>query len=750
MRNYNDVLHRRPFCKSLDSGGGGDDGNTEAQYSVGNHSGGARAGVGGSRIDSVYDDGLRSLSCRRALLLILVCDEIIRYTAWGNPQGDADLANIAAAADAGLSEVPKSINGITDQKWDENVRLAWMLDPTLAVFVVQRFYGAGPWQAPKSAAVATLTGMVARFPNAVAACPDAVEFTDIREPKLAGSGGGGTAAAAGQGVGVTGGVDRLAAAREIIRNWGTEHVRGFKAQRLLSWSAVPAPQALLFVHDSNGHPAVLQYAGAIVEALSPQAILLLMPQLVQLLQLDTDGIWAQLLARLASRSRRVQLQLFWHLCPKAESRYDTTSNISVAARYVVDGFSEHDRQRLERDWAAFGRVCILRRQFWKGDAEMLSSGWSGKSANKTREVTDAVDGLVGAAIPCTPLSAVTVEAVESRSFYNAAHAVSLSLVLQKADPHAAAVVAADSPQAVKSCLFTRGLDLLPEMVVMQVTAVLKSIFERANLNASVVTATIVSSGTSLGLIGLSPGVQKVGARTRQDFRGATGGGGGGGGGGSGNGIGANNSSGGGGGGGGSGGSGGVCSVNEFLLERHRDDPPYVYRKALENAVRSLAACSVVLHLLNLKPPTLENLWIDQEGRLGMLEFQTMFLPEGWAENKTGSTWVVPEVDLNILDFFVATLGIEVNGGDSSSVAGASSAGLFKLCMDTVVRSFLAARLGMDQWWPLVVLMSNGDLAHFRPQRVDVLRARLYLGKTDAEAAALLRSKILKLGLFDLL
>ena len=753
----------KPFCKLLDSGADvGDADGCSAETHSGRIKGwgggsGFGGGVGGgsSRIESGYDDDYPSLSRKRALLLILVRDEIFRYAAWGAPQGDADITCAVEAAAAGLSEIPKTVNTPTD----ENVRVAWMLDPTLAVFVVRRFYGSGPWQTPKPAAVTALVSMVAQFPDAVAACPDAVEFTNIREPK--GGVSGGAAASGGQNGGAaSGGVDRLAAAREIIRSWGVDQVQGFNAQCLLSWSAVPAPQALLFVHDSNGHPAVLQYAGMIIEALPPRAILVLIPQLVQLLQLDTDRVWARLLARLASRSRRVQQQLFWHLCPKAESGHVAAGNIRAAAQYVVDSFEDRDRQKLEGDWDAFERVCTLRSKFWKSDASVASTWSSGTSGREIREVNDAVDGLQGAALPCTPLSATTVEAVERHSFCNETHA-SLDLVLERADKHRR-----DSAREIKSCLFTRGLDLLPEMVVMQIVTVLESVFEGANLNAPVLTATIVSSGTSLGLVGLSPGAQRVGAvGVEGDGAGSDSANGGGRGGIGGSGrrrnLGAASSVGGtggrgigshGGGGGGGGGSGttggGVRSVNSFLVNRHRNESPEVYRKALETSVRSFAACSVVLHLLNLKPPTLENLWIDREGRLGMLGFQSMFLPEGWAENKTGSTWVVPEVDLNIPDLFLATLGIDAVGDSSSSAGGVGGAGLFKLCVDTMVRAFLAARLRMDQWWPLVVLMSNGDLAHFRPQRVDVLRARLYPGKTDTEAAALLRTKVLKLGLFD--
>ena len=71
---------------------------------------------------------------------------------------------------------------------------------------------------------------------------------------------------------------------------------------------------------------------------------------------------------------------------------------------------------------------------------------------------------------------------------------------------------------------------------------------------------------------------------------------------------------------------------------------------------------------------------------------------------------------------------------------ASNGPLYKLYADTFIQAFLAARLRQDQFLPLVVLMSNADLDHFKPHRVDVLRARLLPGKTDAEAVAILRSK----------
>jgi hypothetical protein len=591
------------------------------------------------------------------------------------------LAAAAAVESATLraATVLKPSSPPSDQVWEEHIRLAWELEPTLAIYIITRFHGIGPWTVPTPAPVHYLSGLVRRFSDRVANCPTALEFSGLRDVNAAGGNIGG---------------GMLSGGSMLSGNGGTGSSGIIDPQHLVGWAHVPAPKALELVRESTGTLVVFKYAAVIIAALSPTEIVQLIPQLVQLLALDTDHIWVNLLVTLAARSHHVRKQLVWHLSAVAEHVNLGRSAQHVLAQLVFGSTEGLARAAsFDQDHAAFERVCMLPLLIgggggggaWGGSSGGNGGGLSNHAQHGGENVAAALAELVGRCLPCDTSAAVIAKVVQ-HSFRA---------------PHATVTFLTDANTAGAGVevtyLFTRGVDHRAEMVVMQVMQVLNEIFEHAKLKASAVTANIlaagmvegavgrpgfnsIKSGSKIGFIQLQPGVEPV--------------------------------------------MGG--SVHHFLLERHRNELPEMYRQVLEQSVRSLAVCTLCVYLLNLKPPTLqESIWIDGSGRLGLLNYHSMFLPETWV-----STWVIPEVDLNLNDFFFTILGIEP----------ASNGPLYKLYADTFIQAFLAARLRQDQFLPLVVLMSNADLDHFKPHRVDVLRARLLPGKTDAEAVAILRSK----------
>ncbi|KXJ14735.1 Phosphatidylinositol 4-kinase alpha [Exaiptasia diaphana] len=249
----------------------------------------SRRSTGGSESkDPSQQSAFKDYLKRRNLILALVRREVERLSSWYNSTLKTDL---------GFEGEDSLVNwsnqtAFTERSWRELVRLAWQINPDIAVFLPARFKE-----------VACLPREVSRFvrmnPTAVADLPEALQYlvttttvkTDIPELTHA-----------------------------------------------LCWAPVPPVQAMaLFSQQYPPHPLTAQYAIRVLQSFPPDSILFYIPQLVQATRYDALGFVTEYILWASQHSQLLAHQDLDLLSGNRESKAFTSPILSM---HWVDQFLE--------------------------------------------------------------------------------------------------------------------------------------------------------------------------------------------------------------------------------------------------------------------------------------------------------------------------------------------------------------------------------------------------------------------------
>lgn len=476
---------------------------------------------------------------------------------------------------------------------------------------------------------------------------------------------------------------------------------------LLYWApADPITAVTYFIPEYDNHPLLMQYAMRALESHPVDVTFFYVPQIVQALRYDTLGYVQRYIIETAKFSQLFAHQIIWNM--KANAYKDEDSTIEDTLKPVLDNvtenmlrsFSGSDKAFYEREFSFFNEITDI-----SGKLRPFIKRSKPEKKQKIEEELRKIKVEVGVYLPSNPDG--TVIGIDRKSgkplqsHAKAPYMATFRIKKTKASVEAAEDLIKETSEdqdtgrdgqeannntyeAWLSAIFKVGDDCRQDVLVLQIIATFRSIFNNVGLDVYVYPYRVTATAPGCGVIDVLPN------SISRDMLGRE----------------------------------AVNGLYEYFVSKYGAENSIRFQEARNNFVKSMAAYSVISYLLQLKDRHNGNIMIDDTGHILHVDFGFCFdiAPGG--------------VRFERAPFKLTSEMVSVMGGTTTSQ---SYIWFEELC----VKAFLASRPHAEKICHLVTLMLGSGLPCFKPQTINHLRQRFVLEKSERDAAAFMKELVKK-------
>ncbi|CAO1634457.1 unnamed protein product [Parajaminaea phylloscopi] len=397
-------------------------------------------------------EGARNAADSKAVLQLLLEDELRRLSVWVNPLEDAK---------RGSDYVGEMVRGMNDAKWDAIVSAAWRLNPAVVAQLPIRF---------KSSVLRREAGkMVRAQPHKVYQVGDALSL--LAEDHL-----------------------------KLVTKEGTD------LRWLLYWGAIsPIDAICLFQPTYGNNPMLLQYAMRTLEHHPVELTFFYVPQVVQALRDDQYGYVEQFIFETSKVSQLFCHQILWNM--KANSYQDDDGEVPDPMKptldrmtdLIVEALSGEAQDFYDREFGFFNEVTSI-----SGKLKPYIKKSKPEKKAKIDEEMAKIKVDPGVYLPSNPDGVVVdLDRKSGRPLQSHAKAPFMATFKVHRDVTAEDESGEETTKGVdvwQSAIFKVGDDCRQDVLALQVMAMLKNVYTAVGLDAYLYPYRVTATGPGCGVI----------------------------------------------------------------------------------------------------------------------------------------------------------------------------------------------------------------------------------------------------------